>query len=459
MARFFFCGIGGIGMSAIALYLKKLGHDVLGSDRSFDMGKNYQMRDRLLSNGIVLFPQDGSGINQQIDVFVVSSAVESSIIDVKKALDFDLKIKKRAEVLADIFHTFSKRIAVAGTSGKTTVTAMTAHILYQLDKSPVMINGGISLNSYHNEPLSNLIFDTKDTCVIEADESDGSINLYTPYISVLTNVSLDHKPLDEIKPLFEAFLARSQKGCVINNDCKETKNLVLPKSDIVSFSIEKEPLSTLFASRVRQTSEGILFYLNGREYCLPFIGVHNLANALAAVGACMLMGLNIDDALNALKTFKGTMRRLEKVGVTNGMTVIDDYAHNEEKIKASLRALKEMASNLFIVYQPHGFAPLKLMKDGLIQMLQNELKDNIHWLQLPVYYVGGTVEKTISSQDVVFPLQKQGKKAFCFETRNEVIDYLLKNVKSQDVVAVMGARDDTLSLFAKEIFNQMGEIK
>lgn len=457
MARYFFCGIGGIGMSAIALYLKKAGHDVAGSDRSFDMGKNQSMKERLLSQGVRLFKQDGSGVDQQIEMFVVSSAVEASILDVKKALELGLKIKKRAEVLADIFHTFSKRIAIAGTSGKTTVTAMTAHILYQLGQSPVMINGGIGLNAYHNEGLSNLIFDTKDTCVIEADESDGSINLYSPYIGVLTNVSLDHKPLEEIKPLFEAFLARSQKGVVINKDCNETKNLVLPKTTIISFSIEKDSSATLFVSQVRQTNGGISFLLNDKEYNLPFIGVHNLANALAAVGACMLMGLSLEDSLNALKTFKGTMRRLEKVGIAKGVTIVDDYAHNEEKIKASLLALKEMATNLFIVYQPHGFAPLKLMKEGLIQMLQNELKDNIHWLQLPVYYVGGTVEKSISSNDIVLPLKEQGKKALCFETRATVIDYLLKNVQEGDVVAVMGARDDTLSLFAKEIFNKIGE--
>ncbi len=459
MATFFFCGVGGIGMSAIALYLKKSGHKVLGSDRAFDMGKNSLMKESLLSHGIELFPQDGSGVTIGVDVLVVSSAVEPSILDVKKALDLEIKIQKRAQVLADIFHTFKQKIAIAGTSGKTTVTAMTGHILYQTQLHPVMINGGIGLNAYHDEELSNLIFDTGDVCVIEADESDGSIELYNPYVAVLTNVSLDHKPLEEIKPLFEAFLKRAEKGCVINKDCIETKNLILPDSQIVSFSIEKDASATLFAKDVHQTEKGISFNLNGQNYILPLIGLHNLSNALAAIAASLLVGVSLEEAIKALSSFKGTKRRLENVGCLNGITVVDDYAHNEEKIKASMQALKGMGQNLFIVYQPHGFAPLQLMKEGLIQMLKSELSANIHWLMLPVYYVGGTVQKTISPKDIVSPLIACQKNAYFFETRNEVISYLTKNVNKGDVVAVMGARDDTLSLFAKEILNNMGEIK
>ena len=118
-----------------------------------------------------------------------------------------------------------------------------------------------------------------------------------------------------------------------------------------------------------------------------------------------------------------------------------------------------MGKNLFVVYQPHGFAPLQLMKEGLIQMLKTELNENINWLMLPVYYVGGTVQKTISSQDIVSPLVECNKNAYSFETRSEALAYLTKNAKSGDVIAAMGARDDTLSLFAKEILNHMGDVK
>ena len=388
----------------------------------------------------------------------MSSAVEKSILDVKKALDLSIPIKKRAELLSEIFHSFEKRIAIAGTSGKTSVTAMTSHVLYHLKKHPVMINGGIMLNSYHNESPSNLIFDTGDTIVIESDESDGSIELYNPFISVLNNISLDHKPLEEIKPLFERFLERASLGCVINLDCEHTKTISLPNKKIVSFSVEKDETATLFAHDILQKPQGISFILNGKKYSLPFIGLHNLSNALSCVAACILMGIEVEDALNALQTFKGTHRRLEKVGSVHEITVVDDYAHNEEKIKAALSSLKVLLNkdeHLFVVFQPHGFAPLKLMKDGLIQMLRQELTEQVSFLMLPVYYVGGTVDKSISSIEVTEPLFMSGKKAVSFETREAVKKHILDRVKSKDTIVVMGARDSSLSDFATEILKDL----
>ncbi len=462
MATFFFCGIGGIGMSAIALFMQQKGHCVLGSDRSFDMNQNDEMKERLLNKGIVLYPQDGSGVTEKIDSFVVSSAVEESIPDVKKALTLSLPIHKRAEILADIFHGFKNKIAIAGTSGKTSVTAMTAHILYCLEKHPVMINGGIMLNSYHGEAPSNLIFDEGEIVVIESDESDGSIELYKPSISVLNNVSLDHKPLEEIKPLFERFLSRATEGCVINLDCEETKTLSLPLIKTVSFSVEKDSRATLFASDVVQSAQGISFKLNKKEYSLPFIGIHNLSNALSAIATCLLMGVDLESAIQALSSFKGTHRRLEKVGEINQITVIDDYAHNEEKIKAALSAMKALLkedNHLFVVFQPHGFAPLKLMKEGLIRMLAEELTDQTSFLMLPVYYAGGTVNKSVSSFEVTEPLFMQGKKAVYLETRDLVKKHILDRVKSEDTIIIMGARDSSLSDFAHEILMALKEKK
>ena len=459
MATFFFCGIGGIGMSAIALYLKKTGHIVKGSDRSFDMGLNQKMKESLLKVGIELYPQNGTGVDETVEHFITSTAVEESIPDVKKALEHKIPIFKRAQALANVFHTFEKGIAIGGTSGKTTVTAMTGHILHSLEKHPVMINGGISLNHYNGEDLSNLIYDKGTICVIEADESDGSIEFYNPFISVVTNISLDHKPLEEIRPLFERFLKRATKGCVINKDCPETKNISLPENEVISFSIGKDKTATLYAENIVQTRNNVSFLLNSKPYELPFIGVHNVANALAAIGVALLMGISIDDSINALQSFKGTKRRLEFVGEKNNIAVIDDYAHNEEKIKASLSALKQVGDRLFVVYQPHGFAPLKLMKDGLIEMLKKELDETTFWSMLPVYYVGGTVNKTISSTDIVEPLKQEGKNALYFENREVLLEYLKSNLKAKDTLVVMGARDDTLSLYAQKILDVLGENK
>ncbi len=449
MAIFFFCGIGGIGMSSIALYLKNKGNRILGSDRSFDQGGNENIRRHLIQNGIELFPQDGSGVLPETDVFVVSTAVEESILDVRRAKELGLNIQKRAAVLAHILHTHTG-VAVAGTSGKTTVTAMTGHILARMGRDPVMINGGISRNTYHNRPMSNLIFGAGDICVIEADESDGSIDLYTPDYAVVTNISLDHKAINDIKPLFESFLNRTKKGVVINADCPHTRTLHITQKQVLSFSVSGNP-ADLKATNIRRDGAMTHFSLNGQNVMIPLIGDHNVANALAAIGLCLHMGISPAESVQALADFKGTHRRLETIGITNGTTVIDDYAHNPEKIRAAVTALKTNTAHLFVVYQPHGFAPLRLMKDTLIDMLKEILDNTVTWIMNDVYYAGGTVAKDISSADIISPLQAAGTNARYIPTRTETIAYLKTHVHPNDTVAVMGARDETLNTFAHDI--------
>ena len=456
MATFFFCGIGGIGMSSIALYLKKKGHIVLGSDRSFDQNKSSEMRQRLEKAGINLFPQDGKSVSNYINTFVVSSAVEDSIPDVKRAKELGLTIKLRAEILAEILSEHFG-IAVAGTSGKTTVTAMTGHILFCLHKHPLMINGGISVNQYNNEPASNLLMDGDDICVIEADESDGSIERYTPDLAVVTNITLDHKTLDEICPLFKDFLYRARKGIVMNLDDEESNKLQIDRPNIITFSATGNPKAVLRATNIQESSEGIHFNINDRAVFLPMIGRHNVENALAAIGLCMHLNISIEESMQALQSFLGTERRMTRIGQQRDITIFDDYAHNPAKIKAALLALKPLCKRLFVIYQPHGFGPLRLMKETLIHTLNQILDDQIEWLMLPVFYAGGTVAKDISSQDIVTPLQKNGKRAVALDTREEVVQYIQKRACSGDAVLVMGARDASLSNFAKDILTALGE--
>lgn len=456
MATFFFCGIGGIGMSAIALYLKKAGNTVFGSDRSFDAALHNAMKETLLKAGISLVPQDGQHIPDLTDVFVVSSAVEESVSDVKTALAKKLTIKKRAELLSEIFNS-KTGIAVGGTSGKTTVTAMIGHILAAENKNPTMINGGISLNTYNGEKESNLIYGKSSLCVIEADESDGSIQLYQPYISVLTNISLDHKPIEETTPLFCDFLNKAEKGIVINADCPFSQALQLTQAHIRTFSAEGNTAS-LSAKNIVFNSHDVRFELNGETYTLPFAGRHNLANALAAAAACQYLDIPPARSLTDLITFKGTKRRLQMLGVEKGIAVIDDYAHNPEKIKASLEALQIHAGRLFCIFQPHGFAPLRLMKDNLISLLKEKLNDKTFWLMSDVYYAGGTTRKDISSADIVQPLRQAGRQAFYIK-RPDIPSWLLNRVKPGDTVVVMGARDDTLTLLAQTILKTIKEKK
>lgn len=453
MATFFFCGIGGIGMSAIALYLKNVGHTVWGSDRSFDLGNPNAVHTNLLNAGIRLVPQDGRAVTKEIDTFVVSTAVEETIPDIKRARELGLTIKKRAEILADILHSY-KGIAIAGTSGKTTTTAMLSHILYENALDPTMINGGISLNTYNDSPQSNMIFGNGEYCVIEADEHDGTIELYSPYISVVSNVSLDHKPLEILRPLFENFIHRTKHGVVINADCPEIQKMKFDHPNILSFSLHNDK-ADLYASNITPLAKGTAFDLNGEHFELPVYGDYNIQNVLAATAAALHAGVPFQHSMRALQTFKGTKRRLQKLGTECGITVIDDYAHNPDKIRATLETLKKYPGHTWAVFQPHGFAPTRLIKDELIHVLNTIIDDNLTFIATDIYYVGGTVAKDISAADIIYPVKDASKDAVYIPHRADIIDFLLPKLKDGDKIIVMGARDDSLSDFAWEILKRI----
>ena len=449
---YFFCGIGGIGMSSIALYLKKLGATVKGSDRAFDMGRSKEIKAGLLKAGIELFPQDGSGVTKDIDLFVVTRAVEPTVPEIKKALDLGLKIRKRPEMLADIFHTY-QGIAVAGTCGKTSVTAMVNHILYKTGKDPVMINGGISLNTYHGDPKSNLNFGKGDICVIEADESDKSLELYTPTVAVVNNLSLDHHSIEENAKLFEEFLFRATKGCVVGKDCPELKRVQIPTNVPVKFWSLKDKTADFYADKITIRPGETTARINGITCTLPFMGAYNIGNALSALAACSFFGISIKEGIKALKSFKGTKRRMQKLGSVGGVTVYDDYAHNPEKIRAALASLKSLPGRIFAVYQPHGFISSRFMKDEIIKMLNDVLDDKTYIFMSDIYAAGGPIPDDIHTMTFINAVKNPLKKTHLkyFSHRPDIIPEIVKNTKKGDIVLVMGARDETLTYLGKEI--------
>jgi len=453
--NYYFCGIGGIGMSSIAQFFVNKGHQVSGSDRSFDLNENQQIKQNLQDLGIKIYPQDASGITSDIDFFITSTAVEAQIPDVQKAKELGLKIKRRAEMLAEILHSYTG-IAIGGTSGKTTITAMVGHILSVCEKSPTIINGGILNNTYTaNAKPSNFIMGTGDFCVIESDESDGTIELYNPAVGVVSNISLDHKPLEELRPLFKDFIKRCKIGCVLNADCNETLALKSEHPNTITFSCNKASNATFIATEIQPTSMGSTFKVNGKSAVLNVLGKHNVENALAAIGAVHLVGISLQDAIDALATFAGTKRRLEKIGQANDILVFDDYAHNPEKVGASIRTLHQENHQLWVVFQPHGFAPTRMMKDGFIEAFTKELGLNDTVIFPEIFYQGGTVAKDISAKDLSDALVANKKNAFFFADRTKIPEFIAQRATSGDRIVIMGARDNTLTQLAKDILNQI----
>lgn len=464
--HYFFCGIGGRGMRAIVPVLLAYGHEVSGSDRAYDNGDLPEIFHSLKQMGVTLYPQDGSGV-KNCDEVIVSSAVEDSIPDIKAAKKAAIPIKKRAELLA--FLANSKRsVAVAGTSGKTTVTGMTGHILSTLGAYPTMINGG---EDRRFDAGKGSAFIGTGPFVIEADESDGSIALYKPAVALINNISLDHKSLDELRTLFLDFAHEASEAVVINADCTECAKLIKKIKDktIITYRLlpenkkkfAKTDTPTIFARDIELTPTGTNFTVEGYGHKIPatlrLLGKHNVQNALAALAACAALGMPLKEAVAALASFAGIRRRMELIGSEKGVIVFDDFGHNPDKIRASLQALKAHPGRLWAIFQPHGFGPMKMMRKELVKTFADNLDASDAVLMPPIYFAGGTVDKSISSADVVADLRQEKVRAYTFEHRNDIPTWLAAQVKAGDRVLVMGARDDTLTHFAKTILEAISK--
>ncbi|MBN1227782.1 MAG: UDP-N-acetylmuramate--alanine ligase, partial [Deltaproteobacteria bacterium] len=239
MALYHFVGIGGSGMSALAQLLAAMGNQVTGSDRNLDLGVHLPIFDLLSSQGIKLFPQNGSGVTPETDILVISTAIEENVPDVIKARTLPIPISKRADLLAHLFND-RKGIAVAGTSGKSTVTGMIGHILFQAGQDPVIVNGGMMKNFPLNNCPNNIYVGSSNIMVIEGDESDGSIIKYRPALSIISSISKDHKTIPQLLSLFKTFADQTKEKVIANADCPHICSLDLHPSRTVTYSLEKD---------------------------------------------------------------------------------------------------------------------------------------------------------------------------------------------------------------------------
>lgn len=444
MKKVGFCAVSGSGMSALAQVLKYQGNDVSGTDRSFDRQKDLKNKQALSAVGIKIYPQDGSMLDKDFSVLYASTAVEDTIPDIKRAKKLNIPIKHRSDLLAEIFSAHPYNIAVGGTSGKSTVTAMIGYILDKADFKPLVINGAL-LKNYETQPgIPNVILNNGDYCVIEADESDGSIEKYTPYISVINNITLDHKTIEELKTLFGDFAQRARKGAVFNKDCLNSRSLLTLNPNTVTFGI-RDNSADFYAENITAIPDGTTYVFRNYTYKLNLIGRFNVANAMCAVACCSLLGIPAEKSCDILQGFLGTKRRLEVLGQKNNITVIDDFAHNPDKVCASMSALKSYNGRLIIMFQPHGFSPMRLMGREIIENFARYMDKNDILLIPEIFFAGGTVKRDISSQDLVNYAKSLGLNALFFQTREELQRHIQTIAASGDRIVLMGARDNSIT--------------
>ena len=458
---YFFCGIGGSGMLPLAMIVQARGGRIGGSDRSRDQGRTPEKFAWLEAHGVTLHPQDGSGVTRTDQTVVATGAIEDTVPDIGAAKRAGARIVTRPELLSQLFNGAPTSIGVAGTSGKSTITGMIAWILHQAGRAPTVMNGAVMKNFADAEhPFASALIGGPDLFVSEVDESDGSIARYDPTVAVVSNISLDHKSMEELRDLFGGFTGRAAKA-VLNLDNLETQALAqsLPADKVITFALGEES-ATLNAHDLEPLPTGMRFTLTelgGARHAvvLNVPGAHNVANALAALGAVRAIGVPLDQAVSALETFAGIRRRMEVVGTANGVTVIDDFAHNPDKIAATLKTLHAFDGRLLILFQPHGFGPLRLMKaefiDGFAGLMR---EDDILLMPEPVYF-GGTTDRSVGSEDIAAGIRAADRNAEALPTREACGDRLVDLARPGDRIIVMGARDDTLSVFADELLGRL----
>ncbi len=447
--RFHYAGVAGSGMSALAQIQVMRGGRASGSDRSFDRGERVDARERLERLGIAILPQDGSGLDPRHGepaALVVSTAVEAQVPDVAAARAAGVPVVHRSELLAR-FVADARTLAVAGTSGKSTVVAMIFEILRGAGVDPSVITGGELLalereglwgNAWAGRGASNLL-------VVEADESDGSLTRYAPAVGILLNLQRDHHSEAEVAAMFATFASRTREALVLG----EAPNLEPFAEGARTFGFSEH-------AGVRGTAIGLepsssAFSALGQRFTLPVPGRHNVENALAAIAACAAVGVAPVAMVEPLARFQGVGRRFQSVGKAGDVEVVDDFAHNPAKIEAALATAQVRGRRVLAIYQPHGYGPTRFLRDGFVQSFATALRpqDRVWWLE--VFYAGGTAQRDFSSADIVSEIAGRGAAAEFAPSREWLVERIAAVAEPGDLVLVMGARDPSLTALARTI--------
>jgi len=453
----FFIGIAGSGMSALAQYLAGTGKSVSGSDRFFAADQPNETKDKLEAEGIQCFFQNGSGITDKTDLVIVSTAVEETNVEIQKAKTLKIPVLLRSELLTLISDT-KRTIAVGGTSGKSTTTALLFDILDHAGFEPSIISGAGLVRLQRQAKIGNAHVGKGLWLVIEADESDGSIVSYHPEVGLLLNIDKDHKEIDELKSIFQAFKDNTKTLFVVNASNPLTTPFSQGKrQDFSSTGAEAGYIATDFT----QTGFQIQFKINGTNFSMNAIGRHNMENALAATAVANQLGIDMKICARAVKNYQGIYRRNQVLGHKNvqgtmrGIWVIDDYAHNPAKVAAAIRSVQPLANKVVAWFQPHGYGPTRFLRDEFVKEISQALRPQDEIWMSEIFYAGGTTTKNISAGDLIGDLRAAGSNAFFVEDRNGLADSLRPHLEQDSAIILMGARDPSLDKFAKEFFDKL----
>jgi UDP-N-acetylmuramate--alanine ligase len=449
-AAYHFSGIAGAGMNPLAQLMRSRGHRVQGSDRSLDQGKNQELAARLRRLGIELRPHDGAAVVAGIDRFVYSTAVEADTPEMRAARALGIDLVPRPALLAEVVNAGQPGVAIAGTSGKSTVTAMLGWLLRESGVSATVIGGaGLARESGTSSFMAG---PANGAVVVEACESDGTLVGYHPTIGVVHNISRDHAELESLRAQFAAF-GRNCTRLFVNAGCPEAAALGR-RLPAVSYGVSSDADAGLEVIAVGpDRARGILKLAAGALLLdVPQPGLHNLENAAAAAMVAVELGIDPDEVTGLLALFPGVSRRFEVVGLTpTGIRVVDDYAHNGEKLRAALTTAQAGHGRVVAVFQPHGFGPARFLRPELKTLLPGILRLEDRFCYAEIFYAGGTVARDISSRALAEDLPALLRAGYAAD-HDAACRWAVAEARPGDTVLVMGARDPDLPRLARAIY-------
>ena len=373
-------------MSALATALVRLGDTVTGADRTLGT-PNIAFLESL---GVRVFPDDGSGVDAATDEVIVSTAIEETNAGLRKAKELGIPVTHRAKALARTLGGY-RLVAVVGTCGKSTVTAMLGHVLAECGLDPMCVNGA-NVPSWEGA----VRFGRGEYAVAEVDESDKSLVAFSPYAAIVTNASADHYSKEEMDEVFDAFI----RNC-----------------------------------------EGPVIDARGETYRPQDF---NRQNASLAVRMAVALGCDRAAAEKAMESFGGVERRLQRYGAN----VYDDYAHNPEKLRAMwLTLAEEHEKGLCVVWRPHGYAPLRKMMDALAAMFNEVIRPQDKLLLLPVYDAGGTTDRMVSSGE----LKEKVERCALVDDLDAAYEWCAAHKDDFGAFVTCGARDPGLPKLARRL--------
>ena len=445
MKKIHFIGIGGVGMSGIALVAAKRGFQVSGSDM-----KETRTTTKLRQEQIEIFiGQRAENISEDIDIVVISSAIPDKNPELMRAKELGIDIWHRSEMLAEL-GVGKKTLACAGTHGKTTSSSMLATTIDRMGLDPSFLIGG-TVDGYD----SNAKNGEGDFYIVEADESDGSFVHLSPYVALITNIEPDH--LDHygsLEAIYDAFgdfldlLPEKGAACI----CAEDENLLeLAKKHAtraISYGEVGNTLADVTFEITGRAGIGHKFHVSfpdGQNVDLAIKhnpGRHNVLNATGVLTVIWALGLDLQAAKEALETFSGVRRRFDLIGEVSNICVVDDYAHHPTEIKATLKAARELDfKHVHVLFQPHRYSRTQ----ALAAEFASSFVDADSVTIMDVYSAGEAPIPGVNGKTLVQSILKSNPRSQLawISHRKDVLPYLSSKLVPGDLIITMGAGDVT----------------